>query len=138
MKNCPNCLQDFEPNSGKQKFCSDKCKVSFARKTAKGIEGVKTANEVPQPQNKEISESDLIDIEVGKQLIEFCKLNKTNTDDLFSWLMDNYGKKPKTPSIVIKQGKESTFHDFAMDKCYKKPYNPFDNPIYNAKMAHKK
>ena len=50
MKNCPNCLKDFEPNSGKQKFCSDKCKVAFGRKLAK--DGVTTADKIPPPENE--------------------------------------------------------------------------------------
>lgn len=31
MKICLNCNEEFEPNSGKQKFCTDKCKVAFSR-----------------------------------------------------------------------------------------------------------
>lgn len=31
MKICLNCNKEFEPNSGKQKFCTDKCKVAFSR-----------------------------------------------------------------------------------------------------------
>jgi len=38
MKNCQNCNSEFEPNSGKQKFCSDKCKVAFSRKRVEVIQ----------------------------------------------------------------------------------------------------
>lgn len=31
MKECINCKKEFEPNSGKQKFCSGKCKMAFSR-----------------------------------------------------------------------------------------------------------
>ena len=44
MKNCQNCQIEFEPNSGKQKFCSDKCKMSFSRNAKKEIPNIKVEN----------------------------------------------------------------------------------------------
>jgi len=49
---------------------------------------------IPQTAKQSIEEMDER-IENGKRLEAFCKQHKTNHDDLFSWLMDNYGKKQK-------------------------------------------
>jgi hypothetical protein len=42
----------------------------------------------------------------GKRILAFCKQFKTTPDDLFSWLMDNYGKKQK-PVKALQSSKES-------------------------------
>jgi len=65
---------------------------------------VKKASEIPVPKRKieaiertaldSIREADT-DLENGKRLRLFCERYKTNTEDLFVWLMDNYGKPMK-------------------------------------------
>lgn len=101
---------------------------------------VTTANNieaVERNQKEALDEFDE-DREQGKRLRLFAKQNKTDCDTIFSWLMDNYGKVLKTPPVDPKQGNEKIFKDFTQDKSYGKPYNPFDNPIYNAKMSNKR
>lgn len=39
-KKCAHCGEEFEPASGKQKFCSDRCRVANARAKNKGPEVV--------------------------------------------------------------------------------------------------
>lgn len=101
---------------------------------------VTTANkiEVVERNQKEAMDEFDEDREQGKRLRIFAKQNKTDCDAIFSWLMDNYGKKAKTPDIDLKQGEKVNFHDFTQDKSYKKPYSPFNNPTFNAKLSKSK
>lgn len=69
MKECPNCKENFKPKIGKQKFCSDKCKVAFARKTAKalGLKSGKTMLDEIREDNKKV--------EWVKEVEDFCNKN---------------------------------------------------------------
>lgn len=96
LKACPNCQKVFTPNSPKQKFCSPKCKVAFARKTAKEL-GVTTADKLPKVEAINRTALDSIlefdkDAEHGKSFRQFAEQQNTDTDTLFAWLKDNYGK----------------------------------------------
>lgn len=138
---CTECNKEFEAQRTSAKFCSANCRVKFNNKLGDLKVKITTANKIsPKIEVVENTALDSIkecdeDLEQGKRLRQFAKLNKTDCDTIFSWLMDNYGKKIKTPLIAPEHSRENNFHDFTLDKSYKNPYNPFDNPIYRAKMA---
>lgn len=105
MKTCLNesCGKDFEPNSTKQRFCSDRCRVAFNRaKKAKENLGdlghkVTTANKIEvieQNQLQAYQEAEY-DRENGKRLRQFAAAKKINVEDLFAWMMNTYGVKPE-------------------------------------------
>jgi hypothetical protein len=111
MKNCQNCLKDFEPNSGKQKFCSDRCKVSFARKLAKG--DVTTANKIKPPIKESIPDKVEKKVENNwvKEVEDFC--NKENITPIDLIVSYNLKKSLKKESPVEKKEltNEPTFGD---------------------------
>lgn len=98
---------------------------------------VKPASEIPVPEAKNTTKglahyvathgtSVLFDgeaVENGIRLRAFCKQFRTNPDDLFAWLMENYGQpkklpknSPKTPNKAIVD--KSTFAaDLRSRKC---------------------
>lgn len=79
---------------------------------------VTTADKVPIPETKlDLKEVDE-DIDLADRLKSFCKQYKTNPDDLFAWLMENYGKKPsvaKSPKNDQKEPLEKKPSKFTSD-----------------------
>ena len=105
MKVCLNCNEEFEPNSGKQKFCTDKCKVAFSRQRKEPV---------PVPEEKIILKEErtkMVVDEVGlkekpsdstldKVRALHAKINK----DFGEGTIMFFGDKPNTGYQVISTG----------------------------------
>ncbi len=66
------------------------------------IKAVETNIPLPDKFLLDLAEHKLIfgeTFDAGERLIQFCKANKTNVEDLFVWLGEHFGKKinPKPP-----------------------------------------
>src|SRR5688572_25699618 len=84
---CPNCEEKFEPNHGKQIFCSDRCKVAHGRSKAKEL-GLVPASEIAPPEAPWVAKME-----------EFCNANGITPFDLISYYKT---KKSIVASEIIK------------------------------------
>lgn len=104
MKVCDNCQVEFEPKSPKQKFCSDKCKVAFSRKKARGFE---LPGEMPKGYVKSTVSGELAIVKKSKPNYQdlpgggLIKLDKPliSEQDLLDWAKDNEKKLPE-PVVI--------------------------------------
>lgn len=71
MKKCTFCCNDFEPNHGKQKFCSGKCRVASLRAKTGANHPEKIIHDILEPQNmnqNEINGPKIEDLALGNGL----------------------------------------------------------------------
>lgn len=105
MKSCLNCQIDFEPNSGKQKFCSDKCKVAFSRQKKEPT---------TEPEEKAIPKEDRTKLVIDKSglkekpsnqiLAKVREVNDKINKDFGAGTIMIFGEKPNTEYQVVSTG----------------------------------
>ncbi len=142
-KICTNCNLEFEQNSGKQKFCSDKCKVAYARASKKPIttdkEEIIGLSEFHEEMIKKCDEHDKLSLKIQSLKLtekwigiieDFCSNERIFPLDLIE-CYKNRNKAVKGLKIENKV----KIHDLNMDKSVGTVYNPNNNPIWKKKMG---
>jgi hypothetical protein len=93
MKNCKKCGKEFEPNHGKQLFCSVNCKVAYFR-----ANGKKEIVEEPAKTETAINSSEL---DQWNKVKLYCSENDLTPDKLIlyhdTWTMIHALEKSKIP-----------------------------------------
>lgn len=132
MKNCKHCNQEFEPNHGKQLFCSDACKMAHHRsdKNSGTVKGV-LHDLLPS-----------VDAKTGNVIINWRPVWVTEFDSFF----EKEGITPeKMLAEYVEMKKQKTSEKLSINKIIqagdkhesKKEYDPFKDPTFKAKIGIK-
>ena len=140
-KKCLQCDKPFEPNHGKQKFCSDKCKVAYSRAQKKSVDP--GLNKFDGVFKKIAKESGLPDNTWQQSIEEYCGIIGMTPAELIADHKRMAGIKSfRMPDQIDKSKfKFATLDDLSeqnQERGKKKDYNPNDNWRFKSKMGKEK
>jgi hypothetical protein len=122
-KNCKNCSKDFEPNHGKQIFCSDNCKVYYSRKKAivsptGGVEISKEGSKMSVP-DPELTKKRIDWLDAYKRACDYCDTAGISPDDLIEF-HKNANKPKLTIAQVVEKNNEKQMTKYDLERRMKK------------------
>lgn len=119
-KICENCQEEFETESGKKRFCTDRCRVAFNR----------AKDKVFTPENYEKLPSFLKQPKWVKEIEDYCG----NAGILPSELIEFHRSANKGVVSKEKEG-EVIVKDMNKTNVVGKPYDPMKNPRFLGKIS---
>lgn len=117
MKKCPNCSKDFEPNHGKQLFCSTNCRIANSRKKQTNLptdttekpptefSKVKTVSEEPKPKHLFVQKNAELPVrQSAESAAQTIKINNEINERFGAGTIMTFGDKPNEGYDVISTG----------------------------------
>lgn len=125
-KNCENCLGEFETDSGKKRFCSDRCRVAFNRAKDKALAVIKATT-------KSDASGKYIELNWIKEIEDYCSNAGVLPADLIEFHRNHH-----KPIKGKEKGKEVIVKDLTKSNVVGKPYDPMKNPRFLGKISTKR